>query len=89
MKLTPNWHSNNRTHKPKPLGAKPKLPGQFSELPDPAIDQQATAMDEVRRQVVLMSSCGFREAVRSSASMPSAKGRGKKQHKKPRSRATE
>ena len=88
MKLTTNWQRNKRTHKPKPLGAKPKIPGQFSELPDPLNDQQSASMDEVRRQVVLMSSSGFREAVRSSASKPSAKGSGKKQHAKPRSRAT-
>ena len=89
MKLTPNWRSNNRTHKPKPLGTKSKLPGQFSERPDPPEDQPSTAMDEVRRQVILMSSRGFREAVRSSPSTPSAKGHGRKQHAKPRRGATE
>ena len=89
MKLTPNWHSHNRTHKPKRVGPKPKIPGQLSRLQNPAKDQHSPSIDEVRRQVVLMSSLGFREAVRSSASKPSAKGNGRKPHVKPRRGATE
>ena len=89
MKLTANSQRNQGTHKPKRIEPIPKAPGQFSECPDPPEDQQSTAMDEVRRQVVLMSSRGFREAVRPRPSMPSAKGQGRKQHTKPRRGATE
>ncbi len=88
MKLTTNWHGNKRTHKPKRVGPKPKIPGQLSAFPDPVEDQQSNSMDEVRRQVVLMSSSGFRDPVQSRPSKPSEKGQGRNQHAKPRHGAT-
>ena len=89
MKLTPNWHRHKRTHKPKRVGPKPKIPGQLSGLTKSAKDQQSPSIDEVRRQVVLMSSRGFGEAVRSRPSTPNAKGNGRKQHAKLSRGATE
>ena len=59
------WPGNKRIHKPKRAAPKPKIPWQLLGLPDPVEDQKSVSMDEVRRQVVLMSSGGFREAVRS------------------------
>ena len=89
MKLTKSWHGNKRTHKPKRVSPRPKIPWQLLGLPDPAEDRKSISMDEVRRQVVLMSSRGFGEAVRSHPSTPSVKGNGRNEHAKPRRGATE
>lgn len=83
MKLTKSWRDNKRPHKPKRVGPKPQIPWQLLGLPDPADDQNAISMDEVRHQVVLMSSRGFGEAVQSCPSTDSAKGHGRKEQAKP------
>jgi hypothetical protein len=90
MKLTKNWHSNKPAHKPKRIGPKPKnIPFQLLGLPGPTEEKKSNSIDEVRRQAVLMSSRGFREALRSSPVTPSAKSNGRNNKPKPRRGATE
>jgi len=89
MKLTRKWQGNKPTHKPKRVGHKPKIPLQLLGLPSPKEEQPSNSMDEVRRQVVLMSSRGFREALRPNPRTPSVKGNGKNGPQKPRRGATE
>ncbi|UCE63081.1 MAG: hypothetical protein JSU59_09425 [Nitrospirota bacterium] len=90
MKLNKNWHSNQSTHKPKRVVPKPKkIPFQLLGLAGPPEEKKSNLIDEVRRQAVLMSSRGFREALRSTPSTPSAKGKGRNEKQKPRRGATE
>jgi len=90
MKLTKNWQNNKSTHKPKRFGPKPKkIPFQLLGFPGLTEEEKSNSIDEVRRQAVLMSSRGFREALRSSPPTPKAKGQGRKEKQKPRRGATE
>jgi hypothetical protein len=89
MKLNRKWLGNKSTHKPKRVGHKPKIPLQLLGLPGPTEEQQSNSMDEVRRQVVLMSSRGFREALRPNPRTPSVKGNGPTVKAKQRRGATE
>ena len=90
MKLTKNRHSNKLTHKPKRFGPKPKkIPLQLLGFPGGTEEKNSNSIDEVRRQAVLMSSRGFREALRSSSSTPSGKVNGRNEKQKPRRGATE
>lgn len=57
MKLTMKWGGkvrNRKTFKPEP-----KIPWDVLGLRDPAKDKIAMPIDEVRRQVLMMSSSGF------------------------------
>jgi hypothetical protein len=90
MKLTKNWHSNKSTHKTKRIGPKPrKISLQFLGLPGQTEEKKSNSIDEVRRQAVLMSSGGFREALPPSPPKPTAKGNGRSKNAKPRRGATE
>jgi len=90
MKLTKNWQGNKSTHKPKRFGPKPKkIPLQLLGFPGLTEEGKSNSIDEVRRQAVLMSSRGFREALRSSPATPSAKSNGRNKKPKPRRGATE
>ena len=85
MKLTKNWQSNKPTQKIKRIGAKPKkIPFQLLGLPGPTEKQKVNSIDEVRRQAVLMSSGGFREALQAGPSTPSGKANGGIARQKPR-----
>ena len=89
MKLTKNLQSNKPTQKVKRIGTKPKkVPFQLLGLPGPTEKQKINSIDEVRRQAVLMSSRGFREALPTSLSTPSAKSPGRKKNAKAHRRAT-
>lgn len=89
MKLTKNWHSNKSSHKTKRLGSKPKKNSlQLLGIPGRAEEKKSNSIDEVRRQAVLMSSGGFREAMHSSPSTPTAKAKGGIERQKPRRGAT-
>lgn len=88
MKLTKNWHNNKTTHKTKYFTSKPKkIPFQLLGLPAPPEAETSSTIDEVRRQAVLMSSHGFREALQSSPSTPLAKVKAKREKQKPRRKA--
>jgi len=89
MRVTKKLPATKPTHKPKRIGTRPKIPFQLLGLPDPTEEQKFISMDEVRRQVLLMSSRGFGEAVRSDTPTPSAKGRGRNEDPKPRRGASE
>lgn len=57
MKLTMKWGGkirNRKTFKPEP-----KIPWDLLGLTDPAKEKTAMPIDEVRRQVLVMSSSGF------------------------------
>jgi hypothetical protein len=78
MKLSKNWQGNKSTDKPKRFGPKPKkIPFQLLGLQSQTEADKSNSIDEVRRQAVLMSSHGFREALRSSPPTPKAKGQGR------------
>lgn len=87
MKLPKNSHGHTRTRPLKPVTPKAKIPWQLLGLTDPAEDEKSISMDEVRSQVVQMSSLGFRVPVRSPESVPSAIGNGTNKLPKPRRRA--
>ncbi len=85
MKLTKNWHSNKTTHKTKRFGPKPrKISLQFFGLPGQTEEKKSNSIDEVRRQAVLMSSAGFREALPSSPLTSAAKSNAKNKQTKQR-----
>lgn len=65
MKITAKWRANNKTRKPKPHIRAPKIQWQQLGMTDPT--QEATSIDEIRRQVLLASSRGIGQAVRSQA----------------------
>lgn len=89
MKLTKNWHSTKASHKTKRIGSKPKkIPLQLLGIPGRAEEKKSNSIDEVRRQAVLMSSGGFREALQSSPSTPTAKAKGEIERRIPRCGAT-
>ena len=89
MKLTKNWHSNKSSNKSKRVGPKPKkIPLELLGLPGKAEENKSNSIDEVRRQAVLMSAGGFREALRASPSTPSAKAKAGVARPKPRRGAT-
>ena len=85
MKLTKNWHSNNSTQKTKRVSHKPKkVPLQFLGLPGGTEEKKSSSIAEVRRQAVLMSADGFREALPSSPLTLTAKGKDKNKQQKQR-----
>ncbi len=77
MKLTVNWHGKKSTPKPKCVNPKPKIPWKLLRLPDPTEDRNAISMDEVRRQVLLMSDHGIGEALRPHPRRQSVRGDGR------------
>ena len=65
MKLTVMWRVNKHTRKKKRVKHKPKIHWQQLGLAEPAEVQPSLSMDEVRRQVVMMSSEGLGQGARS------------------------
>lgn len=64
MKTTMSWRGNKKTDRGKRTRQKPKIRWQHLGLKDPAEESPATSMDEIRRQVVTLSSRGLGHAVR-------------------------
>ncbi len=65
MKLTVMWRVNKHARKKKRVKHKPKIRWQQLGLAEPAEVQPSLSMDEVRRQVVMMSSEGLGQGARS------------------------
>ena len=85
MKLTKNWRSNKSSPKSKRVEPKRKnISLQLLGIPVKAKESQSNSIDEVRRQAVLMSSGGFREALQAGPSTPSGKANGGIARQKPR-----
>ncbi len=57
MKLTTKW--GGRIRNKKAFKPEPKIPWELLGLADPAKEKAAMPIDEVRRQVLVMSSSGF------------------------------
>ncbi len=71
MKTTMNWRGNKNTHKKRRVSQKPKIRWQQLGFKTPASDNASMSMDEIRRQVVMLSSRGLGQGVRGRAAMPS------------------
>ena len=65
MKISMNWPGNRPTHKKKRARHKPKIRWQLLGLTDPAEEDTSVSMDEIRRQVVIMSHRGIGQGARS------------------------
>ena len=74
MKTTMNWRGNRTTHKKKRVKHKPKIRWQELGFKNPARETASMSMDEIRRQVVMLSSRGLGQGVRARAAMPSGQG---------------
>lgn len=60
-----SWRGNQKTRKEKRLKHKPKIHWAQLGLTDPADANTAIPMDEIRRQVVMLSSRGLGQGTRS------------------------
>ena len=76
MKITMSRPGNKHTHKKKRVRHKPKIRWQLLGLADPADEHTSISMDEIRRQVVMMSGMGLGQAVRPRPGARSAQGNG-------------
>lgn len=89
MKLPQKWQANKPTHKPKRLGGRQKIPLELMGLAGSMEDQKAITMEEVRRQVVIMSSQGLEEALPLFPPTTNKKASEGTQHPKRRGRTKE
>lgn len=64
MKMSMSWRSNKQLEKKKRVRSKPKIRWQQLGLSDPAEKQTAMSIDEIRRQVLMLSSRGLGQGVR-------------------------
>ncbi len=80
MKLTTSWRGNQRHRKDKRLKHKPKIHWQQLGLTDPADMSSTMSMDEIRRQVVMLSSRGLGQGARSRRTAPSTTLTGENHH---------
>lgn len=83
MKITMSRPGNKHTHKKKRVRHKPKIRWQLLGLADPAEEHTSISMDEIRRQVVMMSGMGLGQAVRPRPGARSAQGNGSNDHAEP------
>ncbi len=67
MKTTMSWRGNKAMHKKKRVKNKPKIRWQQLGFKSPAAADASIPMDEIRRQVVMLSSRGLGQGVRSRA----------------------
>lgn len=80
MKISMSWRGNQKTLKEKRLKHKPKIHWQQLGLTDPADASSAVSMDEIRRQVVMLSSRGLGQGTRSRQVTPSTSVTGTNHH---------
>lgn len=71
MKISTNWRGNKKIDRTKRVRPKPKIRWQHLGLTDPGEERSIPSMDEIRRQVVTLSSRGLGHAVRSRPVAPS------------------
>ncbi len=76
MKTTMSWRGNRTTQKKKRVTHKPKIRWQELGFKNPARETASMSIDEIRRQVVMLSSRGLGQGVRSRAVAPSQPGAG-------------
>lgn len=81
MKISMSWRGNQKTRKEKRLRHKPKIRWQQLGLTDPADATSSVSMDEIRRQVVMLSSRGLGQGARSYQAPPTAPAAGTNSHK--------
>lgn len=80
MKISMSWRGNQKTRKEKRLKHKPKIHWQQLGLTDPADASSTVSMDEIRRQVVMLSSRGLGQGTRSRQATPSKSVTGTSRH---------
>ncbi len=56
MKMTKGWPAHKRTHKITRIKDNRSIPWKTLGLTDPTEDQKSRSMDEIRQQVLMMSS---------------------------------
>ena len=74
MKITMRWRGNKQIDKKKRVRSKPKIRWQELGLTDPAEKRASISLDEIRRQVVMMSSQGLGQDTRLRPGVRSAQG---------------
>ena len=65
MKMTMSWPGNRKPAKEKRVIHKPKIRWQQLGFKDPAEEPASISMDEIRRQVVMLSGRGLGRTVQS------------------------
>lgn len=80
MKISMSWRGNQKTRKEKRLKHKPKIHWKQLGLTDPADTSAAIPMEEIRRQVVMLSSRGLGQGTRSRQATPSGSVIGANHH---------
>jgi len=83
MKITMSWPGNRKTQKEKRVIHKPKIRWQQLGLKDLAEEPASISMDEIRRQVVVLSGRGLGHAARSRAAEQSGPATGARTQGKP------
>lgn len=89
MKLTRSWPGNRKPPKEKRVIIKPKIRWQQLGFKDMADEPTSISMDEIRRQVVVLSGRGLGHASRSRSgaqSGPGNRGRDQGDPGRPKSR---
>lgn len=76
MKITMSWPGNRKTPKEKRVVHKPKIRWQQLGLKDLSEEPASISMDEIRRQVVVMSGRGLGHGLRARAGEPSGPATG-------------
>ena len=80
MKTTMNWRGNRTTQKKKRVKHKPKIRWQELGFKNSATENASLSMEEIRRQVVMLSSRGLGQGVRSRPVVQSAQIAGATNH---------
>lgn len=83
MKITMVWHRNKNTQKKKHFTRKPKIRWQQLGLKDPKAEDTSVSIDEIRRQVIQLSSQGFGQSVRSRPSVQGEQPSDANEHAEP------
>ena len=83
MKITTLWRRNKHTKKKKRITRKPKIAWQQLGLKDPTTEGTPVSIDEIRRQVIQMSSRGFGQGTRSRSRAEDTQSAGASTHVDP------
>ena len=76
VKITTNWRGGKKVDRIKRVRRKPKIRWQYLGLSDPADVRPGPSMDEIRREVLTLSSRGLGHGVRARSVVPNGPAMG-------------
>ncbi len=83
MKITTVWRRNKNTQKKNRFTRKPKIRWQQLGLKNPEAEDPSISIDEIRRQVIQLSSRGLGQGVRSRPTVQGAQPSDADTHEEP------